>query len=82
MTLIIPVLREGQSQGERELMSPWTNGGKEKIPRVCVYILSVQKHAAYILAPPGASTVLSCQVLVDLAEKRDPYYEVQEKESD
>lgn len=62
-------------------MDEWREG--KDTQSVCIYtLLSVQKHAAYILAPPGASIVLSCQVLVDLAEKRDPYYEVQEKESD
>lgn len=58
-------------------MDEWREG---KDTQSVYSLLSVQKHAACIVAPPRASTVSTCQVLVDLAVKRDPYYEVQERE--
>lgn len=61
MTLIIPVLREGQCQGETVQMSPWTNREKQKICIVRIlYFLHTKKNAACILAPPRASKDWSC----------------------
>lgn len=56
-------------------MSPWTNGGKQKIRRVRIlYFLyekkKKKKNAACILAPPRTSTVSLCQVLEDLDDER------------
>lgn len=72
MTLIIPALGEGQSQGEREQMSQRMNGREGKDTPSTHSLLSVRESVARIPAPSRASRVSSYRVLVDLVDERDP----------